>query len=82
MTQTVINPGDIKAIKKWSADLARDTNAQSYFSQRFVGKGKNSIIQQKTPSPAQRHPQPLVQGRRRAGQASHQPNLPPASPVP
>ena len=48
MTQTVINPGDIKAIKKWSADLARDTNAQSYFSQRFVGKGKNSIIQQKT----------------------------------
>lgn len=48
MTQTVINSGDIKNIKKWSADLARDTNAQSYFSQRFVGKGKNNIIQQKT----------------------------------
>lgn len=48
MTQTVINPGDVKAIKKWSADLAKDTNAQSYFTQRFVGKGKNFVIQQKT----------------------------------
>lgn len=48
MTQTVINPGDVKAIKKWSADLARDTNSQSYWTQRFVGKGKNNIIQQKT----------------------------------
>ena len=34
--------------QKWSADLARDTNSQSHWTQRFVGKGKNNIIQQKT----------------------------------
>lgn len=48
MSQTVIPFGDPKAQKKWSANLAVDTLAKSYFSKKFVGKGDNNIIEEKT----------------------------------
>lgn len=47
MTSTVVPFGDVKAQKKWSADLAVDTRKKSYF-ERFVGTDTNSIIQRKT----------------------------------
>lgn len=48
MSQTVIPFGDVKAQKKWSANLAVDTLSKSYFSKKFVGKGDNNIIEEKT----------------------------------
>jgi N4-gp56 family major capsid protein len=48
MSQTVIPFGDVKAQKKWSANLAVDTLEKSYFSKKFVGKGDNNIIEEKT----------------------------------
>ena len=48
MSQTVIAFGDPKAQKKWSATLAIDTLEKAYFSKKFVGKGDNNIIEEKT----------------------------------
>lgn len=48
MSQTVIAFGDVKAQKKWSANLAIDTLEKSYFTKKFVGKGDNNIIEEKT----------------------------------
>lgn len=48
MTQTVIAFGDVKAQKKWSANLAIDTLHKSYFTKKFQGKGENNIIEEKT----------------------------------
>lgn len=48
MAQTIIPFGDVKAQKKWSANLSVDTLAKSYFSKKFIGKGDNNIIEQKT----------------------------------
>jgi N4-gp56 family major capsid protein len=48
MSQTVIPFGDVKAQKKWSANLAIDTLEKGYFSKKFVGKGDNNIIEEKT----------------------------------
>jgi len=48
MSQTIIPWGDPKAQKAWSSTLAVDVNRQSYFTQRFIGKGPNNIIEQKT----------------------------------
>lgn len=48
MSQTVIPFGDPKAQKKWSANLAVDTLEKSYFSKKFIGKGDNNIIEEKT----------------------------------
>ena len=47
MTSTVVAFGDPKAQKKWSANLAVDTNKKSYF-EKFIGKDDNAIIQRKT----------------------------------
>jgi len=46
--QTNVPAGDALAVKKWSAELARDINAKSYWDRRFVGNGENSVIQRKT----------------------------------
>lgn len=46
--QTVIPFGDPKAQQKWSAALAQDTLAKGYFTKKFIGKGDNNIIEQKT----------------------------------
>lgn len=48
MPQTIIPFGDVKAQKKWSSNLAVDTLSKSYFSKKFIGKGDNNIIEQKT----------------------------------
>lgn len=48
MSQTVIAFGDVKAQKKWSANLAVDTRKKSYFENRFIGTDDNNIIQRKT----------------------------------
>lgn len=48
MAKTVIGFGDPKAAKKWAALLAVDQNKKSYFTKKFVGKGDNFVIQQKT----------------------------------
>ncbi|SFN50122.1 major capsid protein, N4-gp56 family [Thioclava dalianensis] len=48
MSQTIIPFGDVKAQKKWAANLAVDQLKKSYFSKKFVGKGDNNIIEQKT----------------------------------
>lgn len=48
MGTTVIAFGDVKAQKKWSANLAVDTRKKSYFENRFIGTSDNSIIQRKT----------------------------------
>jgi N4-gp56 family major capsid protein len=48
VTQTVIPFGDVKAQKKWSANLAVDSLEKSYFTKKFVGRGDNNIIEEKT----------------------------------
>jgi N4-gp56 family major capsid protein len=48
MSQTVVAFGDVKAQKKWSANLAVDTRKKSYFEKRFIGTDDNNIIQRKT----------------------------------
>lgn len=48
MAQTIIPFGDVKAQKKWSSNLAVDVLSKSYFSKKFIGKGDNNIIEQKT----------------------------------
>ncbi|WP_417724567.1 N4-gp56 family major capsid protein [Salipiger sp.] len=48
MSATVIAWGDPKAQKKWGTELARDTVANQYWARKFVGKGENNIIEQKT----------------------------------
>jgi N4-gp56 family major capsid protein len=48
MAQTVIPWGDPKAVKHWSPKLHRDVNSQGYFARKFVGKGTNNIVQEKT----------------------------------
>ena len=48
MAQTVIPFGDVKAQKKWAANLAVDVLSKAYFSKKFVGVGSNNIIEQKT----------------------------------
>lgn len=42
MAQTVIGLNDVKAIKKWSGDLAVDTARKSYFNKKFMGSGSNT----------------------------------------
>jgi N4-gp56 family major capsid protein len=48
MPQTIIPFGDVKAQKKWSSNLAVDAVKKSYFSKKFIGKGENNVIEQKT----------------------------------
>lgn len=48
MPQTLVNSGDVKAIKKWSASLAKAVNAKSYWGRRFVGRSEDYIVQQLT----------------------------------
>lgn len=43
--QTVIPAGDPKAIRKWSSALAVEVMNASYFSQKFIGKGPNNVIE-------------------------------------
>ena len=48
MSQTVVPFGDVKAQKKWSANLAVDAAKKSYFESKFIGTDDNSVIQRKT----------------------------------
>jgi N4-gp56 family major capsid protein len=48
MAQTIIPWGHPSAIKKWSATLATDVNRKGYWSRKFMGKGENNIIEEKT----------------------------------
>jgi len=48
MASTIIPFGDVKAQKKWSSNLAVDVLSKSYFTKKFIGKGDNNIIEQKT----------------------------------
>jgi N4-gp56 family major capsid protein len=47
MTQTILNWGDPRAVKRWAATLATQVNRNSYFNKKFVGKGENNIIEEK-----------------------------------
>lgn len=44
MPQTVIPVGDPRAIKRWSAKLAADTPALSFFGRKMMGRNENHII--------------------------------------
>lgn len=44
MGQTVIPVGDPRAIKRWSASLASDTPALSFFGRKMMGRDENNII--------------------------------------
>lgn len=47
--QTLIPSGDSKAIKKWSASVAKVVNAKSYWTRAgFIGAGEGHIVQQLT----------------------------------
>ena len=48
MPPTIIPFGDVKAQKKWSSNLAVDVLTKGYFSKKFIGKGDNNVIEQKT----------------------------------
>lgn len=48
MPRTEIPFGDPRAQKRWSAQLAVDTNAKSYFTKKFIGKGDNYAVEMKT----------------------------------
>lgn len=48
MPRTEIPFGDPRAQKRWSADLAVDTNAKSYFTKKFIGIGDNYAVEMKT----------------------------------
>lgn len=48
MSQTIVPWGDPKAQKKWSSSLAVDVAKKGYFSRKFIGKGENNVIEQKT----------------------------------
>lgn len=45
MSATTIGVNSPQAVKRFSTALAVDTDKQSYFAQRFVGDGDNSVIQ-------------------------------------
>lgn len=44
MAQTVIPVGDPRALKLWSAKLASDTPALSFFGRKMMGRNENNII--------------------------------------
>lgn len=44
MAQTVIPVGDARALKLWSAKLASDTPALSFFGRKMMGRNENNII--------------------------------------
>ena len=48
MATTQIPWGDPRAVKRWSAKLAVDVQKDGYFAKRFVGKGSNNVIEEKT----------------------------------
>lgn len=48
MSQTIIPWGHPSAQKKWAAGLAVETTEQSYWTNRFIGKGMNNVIELKT----------------------------------
>ena len=48
MASTQIPWGDPKAVKRWSPKLAMDIQRDGYFAKRFVGKGNNNVIEEKT----------------------------------
>lgn len=48
MATTQIPWGDARAVKRWSAKLAIDIQRDGYFAKRFVGKGQNNCIEEKT----------------------------------
>lgn len=54
MAQTNIPFGDVKAQKHWSAMLMQDVVKTSYFTRKFMGKGDNYVIEQKTELEASR----------------------------
>lgn len=48
MAQTNIPINDPKAVRRWSGALSVDTHGKSYWARKFIGKGPNNIIEQKT----------------------------------
>jgi N4-gp56 family major capsid protein len=48
MAGTLIPWGHPSAQKKWSAVLSNDIRRRGYFKRRFMGKGENNIIEEKT----------------------------------
>lgn len=48
MATTQIPWGDPRAVNRYSAILAADVPSASYFGKKFVGKGENNIIEEKT----------------------------------
>jgi N4-gp56 family major capsid protein len=46
--ETLVNVGDPKAIKRWSARLAVETLGQSFWNRRMIGDADTFVIQQKT----------------------------------
>ena len=39
MARTIIGVNDARAVKRYSGNLALDTSAKSYFSNRFMARG-------------------------------------------
>lgn len=44
MARTIIGVNDPKAVKKWSGNLALDSSAKSYFSNRFMSRGAEAEV--------------------------------------
>ena len=44
MGETTIPVGDARAVKRFSAFLAKDTPKQSYWTQRFMGYGETASM--------------------------------------
>ena len=47
MAQTIIGVNSPRAVRRWGAGLLVDVNAKSYFSNRFIGDGDDSVIQRR-----------------------------------
>ena len=44
MANTVVGVNDAKAVKRWATGLTLETSQNSYFNQRFMGKGVNAQV--------------------------------------
>lgn len=44
MARTIIGVNDARAVKKWSGNLALDTSAKGYFSNRFMQRGAEAEV--------------------------------------
>lgn len=47
MSKTIIGVNDPRAVRRWGSGLTVEANHESYFSNRFISEGENSVIQRR-----------------------------------